>query len=77
MNLNDFEAFYFDHDKFREVIKSILNASNLTCDDIAPSIGYAERSVINYLQGTNNSRFLAGALCERFRLNPKTFMREN
>lgn len=77
MKLNDYEAFYFDHDKLRKSIKTFLKENELTAEDIAPSIGYADRTLINYLQGANDSRFVAGALCERFEFNPKIFMRNN
>lgn len=77
MEINDFVSFYFDHDRFRRKVKAILIENELTIEDIAPSIGYADRSLYNYLHAHNDSRFVAGALCERFRLNPKNFMRNN
>ena len=76
MKINDFVSFYFDHERFRRKVKAILIENDLTAEDIAPSIGYAERTVINYLHGANDSRFVAGALCDRFDLNPKDFMKE-
>ena len=77
MEINDFVNFYFDHDRFRKKIMEILEENNLTITDIAPSIGYADRTLFNYLKKYQDSRFIAGALCERFNLNPKNFMRDN
>lgn len=77
MEINSFVSFYFDHDRFRKKILEILKENNLTTADIAPSIGYAERTLFNYLHKYMDSRFVAGALCERFNLNPKDFMRDN
>lgn len=77
MILSEFMNFYFDHDKLRQTVRTILKENNLVYKQIAPSIGYTEHSVQQYMRGASNSRFMAGALCERFNLNLKDFMRED
>ena len=77
MILPDFITFYFDHDKLRKAVKEILKKDNLAYKEIAPSLGYTLHMVNQYMCGTSNSRFMAGALCERFNLNPKDFMKED
>ena len=76
VKFNDFENFYFDHNKFRSKVNSILEENGLSYADIAKSLGYSEEHLTNYMEGSNNSRFVAGALCDRFRLSPKSFFKE-
>ena len=77
MKFNDFVVFYFDHDKFRKKIMAILKKDNLTPEDIARSIGYSDQALNDYLiKRKSDSKFIAGALCDRFHLNPKKFLKE-
>ena len=76
MKLDDYQVYYLDHTKLREKVLSILAENNLKASDIAPSIGYTSSVVADYLHCRSNSRFMAGALLERFKLNPKDYMKE-
>lgn len=77
MILDKYQTYYFDHDKLRRKVKAILIENDLKAEDIATSIGYANVSLTNYLLCKGDSRFIAGALLERFNLNPRDFMRDN
>lgn len=76
MQIDNFTLLYFDHDKFRETVKQILTDNHLKYSDIATSIGYTADMLGRYLNGRNDSRFVAGALCAKFHLDPKKFTKK-
>lgn len=76
MKIDNFTLFYFDHDKFRQTVKQILTDNHLKYSDIATSIGYTADMLGRYLNGHNDSRFVAGALCTKFHLDPKKFTKK-
>ena len=76
MLIDNFILLYFDHDKFRKTVKQILTDNQLKVSDIATSIGYSDNSLHQYMNGTHDSRFIAGALCTKFHLDPKKFTKK-
>ena len=77
MILSEFMFLYFDHDKLRKTVKAILKKDNLAYKQITQSLGYTESMLNKYMCGLSDSRFMAGALCERFNLNLKDFTKED
>lgn len=76
MKFDNHTSYYFDHDRFREAVRQILETNHLKETDIATSLGYTAHAVSQYLCGRNDSRFMAGALCTKFKLNPKDFTKK-
>ena len=76
MKIDNYTLLYFDHDQLRETVKQILTDNQLKNSDIATSVGYTADSLNDYMYGRNNSRFIAGALCAKFHLDPKKFTKK-
>ena len=76
MKIDDYTLLYFDHDRFREAVKQILTDNQLKVSDIATSLGYTDNAIHQYMNGRHNSRFIAGALCTKFHLDPKSFTKK-
>ena len=77
MTVSEFNQLYvFDHDKLRKEVKYLLKKSGLFYKDIAASLGYTYSSLNMYMSGFSDSRFIAGALITKFKLDINDYKKE-
>ena len=75
--ISEYQHLFLDQEKLVKEVKKILKENHLKQKDIAQSIGYTPNALSAFMNGESTSRYMAGALLERFNLNPKDFMRNN
>lgn len=67
---------YIDKDKLKADVKRILKRDHIRYVDLGLSIGYSHQSIRTFFGSKGDSRFIAAALIERFKLNPNDYTKE-
>lgn len=67
---------YIDKSKLKADVKTILRKNHIRYVDLGQSIGYSHQSIRKFFSSDGDSRFIAAALIERFKLNPNDYTKE-